>query len=195
MAKFTKLEQKTLDDAIAATEAGSYIYASEDLYQPLVEAGLVEVNPEIVNEAGEIAVRAILSAKQTQTEEKKGVVKMSFEIESNIPIPVGASRRGGAREAKYPFDKLEVGQSFFVAPSEKHPEPWKSYASTISGATKRYDVPDIDEATGIQKTKKTRNPKTGEVNENAPATKHTRIFKIVEAEKDGVKGGRVFRIQ
>lgn len=182
MAKLTKMEQKTLEEVIAATAAGSYVYVSEDLYQPLVKAGLVEINLDIVNEAGEVATRAITT--QVEPEKQKGESKMSFEIESGIPMPA-STRRGGVREAKYPFDKLEVGQSFFVAPSEKHPEPWKSYASTISGATKRYDVV-------VEGTKEVRNPKTGEV-KTVPKTEHTRVFKIVEAEKDGVKGGRVFR--
>jgi hypothetical protein len=120
----------------------------------------------------------------------KGNTNMSFEIESGIAMPV--TKRGGKRESAYPFNKLEVGQSFFIPASEKHPEPAKSLASTVSGAAKRYDVPDLDE-NGVQKTKNITNPKTQAVRENVPAMKHTRTFKLVAAEKDGVKGARVFR--
>jgi hypothetical protein len=114
---------------------------------------------------------------------------MSFEIETGIAVP--KTTRGGKRESAYPFNKLEVGQSFFIPASEKHPEPEKSLASTISGATKRYDVPDLDE-NGVQKTKEINSPKTQE-KRTVLATKHTRTFIIRAAEKDGVKGARVFR--
>lgn len=109
---------------------------------------------------------------------------MSFEIESGIEVP--KTTRGGARTSAYPFDALEVSQSFFIAASEKHPEPEKSLASTVSGATKRYDVLVEGE------TKEVRNPKTQEV-KTVPKTAHTRIFIIRASEKDGVKGARVFR--
>jgi len=36
---------------------------------------------------------------------------MSFEIEKNVPPPVGYNRRP---RSAYPFDKLEVGDSFVV---------------------------------------------------------------------------------
>ena len=109
---------------------------------------------------------------------------MSFEIEKGIPVP--KTTRGGARTSAYPFESLEVGDSFFIPASEKHPEPAKSLASTISGATKRFDVLVPGE------TKEVRNPKTQEV-KTVPKTAHTRVFTLRAGEKDGVVGARVFR--
>jgi len=197
--KLSKLEKDTLAKVIEATNAGSFVYVAADVYQPLVDAGLVEINLEItqVNEAGEteVATRAIIKTEQTSnpvnvpTNQKENA-KMSFEIESNIPVPV--TKRGGKRESAYPFAALEVNQSFFIPASEKHPEPAKSLASTVSGATKRFDVL-VFEADGVTpKMKQVTNPKTKEVR-TVQETAHVRVFKIVADEKDGVKGGRVFR--
>lgn len=43
---------------------------------------------------------------------------MSFEIRSDVPVP---EVRRGARRTNYPFDVMQVGQSFFV-PAGEHPE-------------------------------------------------------------------------
>jgi hypothetical protein len=200
VAKLSSFEKKTLAKVIEATNAGSFVYLVEGAYQSLVEAGLVEVNLEIVNEEGEVATRAILANVAETIEEvnipvieptkTKENAKMSFEIESNIPVPV--TKRGGKRESAYPFAALEVNQSFFIPASEKHPEPAKSLASTVSGATKRFDVLVFEADGTTPKMKEVTNPKTKEVR-TVQETAHTRTFKIVADEKDGVKGGRVFR--
>jgi hypothetical protein len=109
-------------------------------------------------------------------------LKSTFVIEDNIPLP--KSKRGGKRESAYPFDALQVGQSFFIPASEKHPEPAKSLASTISGAMKRYDV----EVPG--ETKEVMNPKTKEKH-TVPKTAHTRVFQLRAVEG----GARCWRTQ
>jgi hypothetical protein len=92
----------------------------------------------------------------------------------------------------YPFDSLEVGQSFFVPVSEKHPDPVKTLGSTVSSANMRYA-----EETGEHKT--VNRAKRGEDRKalldasgnkimeqvSIPVYKHTRKFSIrgVEAGK------------
>lgn len=187
---------------VEATNAGSYVFADPFNIAYLIENGLAIQNHEIVNpeNAEEFATRATpegiafvetnvtkqpapaeIKVEEPKPERK---VKMSFEIETGIEVP--KTTRGGARTSAYPFDKLEVGQSFFIPASEKHPEPAKSLASTISGATKRFDVLVPGE------TKEVRNPKTQEV-KTVPKTAHTRVFTLRAGEKDGVVGARVFR--
>lgn len=56
----------------------------------------------------------------------------TFEILSGIPLPVNKRGPGSSRESKYPFAKLEVGQSFQVAGSTV-----KAFASTISIQNKK----------------------------------------------------------
>lgn len=193
-----------LPEIAAATQAGSYVFKSAFDVAYLVENGLAEQNETIVNEEGWFATRtteaggAAVPTIEVQTApaeiqaeqpKLKGSIKMSFEIE-NIAVTAG-KRGGGTRTSQYPIDALEVGQSFFIPASEKHPEPEKSLASMLSGAMKKYDVPDLDE-NGVQKTKFITVPKTGEKRE-IPATKHTRKFTLVASEKDGVKGARIGR--
>ena len=206
MAKLSKLEQAAVDmmpEIVAATQAGSFLYKSAFDVAYLIENCLVEQNEEMINDNGEFATRATqvgiasqnfveqTAPAETTVEEPKPKrkVKMSFEIE-NIAVTPG-KRGGGTRTSQYPIDALEVGQSFFIPASEKHPEPEKSLASMLSGAMKKYDVADLDEA-GVQKTKEITVPKTGE-KRTIPAMKHTRKFTLVASEKDGVRGARIGR--
>lgn len=62
-------------------------------------------------------------------------------IIDNVPLP---EKRAGGRggESLYPFDKLEIGQSFGVKGKTA-----KGMASTVSSANKRY-VDDVKDAAG-----------------------------------------------
>lgn len=64
-----------------------------------------------------------------------------YEIFDNFEVtPTKRGRGGAGAPQKYPFDKLEVGKSFFVAATAKVPNPIKSLGSTISQANLRYAV-------------------------------------------------------
>jgi hypothetical protein len=146
----------TLADIVAAGEQG--MFTATAIHGPLVEAGLVEINPGIVNESGEIATRAtVAGVRALATHEKEDAImdnnkeevgavaetiKSGFVIESNIPVPAITGRGRGANV--YPFDELAVGQSFFVANTTDKPNAAKSLASTVSSATARYAVADPD---------------------------------------------------
>ena len=186
-----------LAEIVAAGANG--IYTSLAVHGPLVEAGLVEINPAMVNEAGEIATRATqkgiesldngngvadnatsetkTATAETGTTEK---VKTMFKIEDAIPVPTISGRGRGGNV--YPFDQLEVGQSFFVANDESKPNAAKSLASTVSSATARYAVASEDGAT-----------KTNKKGEVVPVMVETRKFVVRSVEENGVKGARVWR--
>lgn len=184
-AQRTKRESlEALPSIVQATQTSEvgYTFCKVEIVAWLTKNGLAEGNSEITNEAGDIATRATQKGVEKVMEQNQvevPVAKPAFVVEDGIEIP--KTVRGGNRESAYPFDQLAVGQSFMIPASEKHPEPAKSLASTISAATKRYDVPDMDE-NGVQKTKSTRNPKTGEIKENVPSFVHTRVFKIKAVE-------------
>lgn len=190
-----------LAEIVAAGANG--IYTSPEVHMPLIEAGLVEINPAMTNENGEIATRATqkgiesldngngvadnaTSETQTETAETGTTqkVKTMFKIEDSIPVPTISGRgRGGGRGGNvYPFDQLEVGQSFFVANSEDKPNAAKSLASTVSSATARYAVASEDGAT-----------KTNKKGEVVPVMVETRKFVVRSVEENGVKGARVWR--
>lgn len=178
-----------LAEIVAAGANGMFV--PESVYAPLVEAGLVEINPAMTNEAGEIATRATQAGiksldnaatvadnatSETQTAEigTTQKAKTMFKIEDAIPVPMISGR--GRTGATYPFEQLEVGQSFFVE-GEKTIAP-----STISAATARYAVPAEDGST-----------KTNKKGESVPVMVKTRIFLGRKVEENGVKGVRVWR--
>ena len=186
-----------LAEIVAAGANGLFTPAA--VHGPLVEAGLVEINPAMVNEAGEIATRATqagiesldsgaIVADNATSEANSAIaetgktekVKSMFKIEDSIPVPTISGRGRGGNV--YPFDQLEVGQSFFVANSEDKPNAAKSLASTVSSATARYAVPSEDGAT-----------KTNKAGEVVPVMVETRKFVVRSVEEDGVKGARVWR--
>ena len=182
-----------LAEIVAAGANGMFV--PESVYAPLVEAGLVEINPAMVNEAGEIATRATQAGiesldngakvgdnatSETAETGKTEKVKTMFKIEDSIPIPTISGRGRGGNV--YPFDQLEVGQSFFVANDESKPNAAKSLASTVSSATARYAVPAEDGST-----------KTNKKGEVVPVMVETRKFVVRSVEENGVKGARVWR--
>ena len=187
----------TLAEIVAAGAKGLFTPAA--VHGPLVEAGLVEINPAMVNEAGEIATRATQACIESlgsgaivvdnATSEanseiaetgKTEKVKSMFKIEDSIPVPTISGRGRGVKV--YPFDQLEVGQSFFVANDESKPNAAKSLASTVCSATARYAVASEDGAT-----------KTNKKGEVVPVMVETRKFVVRSVEENGVKGARVWR--
>jgi hypothetical protein len=59
-----------------------------------------------------------------------------YAIEKTVALP--AINRGGDRAQLYPFEQMEVGDSFFVPVTDTMPNPGKTLASTVSSATRRY---------------------------------------------------------
>ena len=186
-----------LAEIVAAGANG--IYTSPEVHSSLLEAGLVEINPAMTNEAGEIATRATQkgiesldtgngngngdnahteATSETAVTGETEKVKTMFQIEDNVPVPAISGRgRGGET---YPFEQLAVGQSFFVANSEDKPNAAKSLASTVSSATARYAVASEDGAT-----------KTNKNGETVPVMVETRKFIVRSVEG----GARVWRTQ
>lgn len=154
------LNYSLLAAIVSATQAGGFLYVSEADASPLVTAGFVETNAQLKNEAGDIAARsteagAAASAAAAQPVANTNPTQLTdsntndddgngdddddgFEIEDNIPI--SSVKRGGNSGTTYPFDKLQVGQSFHVKATTDRPNPAKSLASTVSSATARYAV-------------------------------------------------------
>lgn len=114
----------------------------------------------------------------------QGASKSMFKIESNIAVPKASKR---TRASAYPFDELEVGQSFFVPATAERPDPAKTMGSTVNGANARFS----EEIPG-----ETRTNRKGNV---VPATRQLREFIVrpVTEDVDGVevKGARVWRIE
>ena len=77
--KMSKLEKEILEAAAKAGEAG--FFADLEIVQPLVDEGLLEINPEIKNDAGEVATR-IITTKGNEIMSEETVVEVpKYEIE------------------------------------------------------------------------------------------------------------------
>lgn len=167
---------------IAATNSGSFVYTSPEAHASALADGLVEVNPTMHNEAGELATRATAKAIESMnapqisetspTNPAPTATKSSFAIEDNVPLSAVVGRgRGGET---YPFDLLQLNQSFFVPNTAEKPNVAKSLASTVSSATRRY----AEEIPG-----ETRTDRKGKT---VPALKENRKF-VVRAVEGGAR--------
>ena len=59
-----------------------------------------------------------------------------MKIEKGVPLP--EKRVGGSGgQCKYPFKSLEIGDSFFVAPTSELAEPMRSLKSLVSVYNKK----------------------------------------------------------
>jgi hypothetical protein len=156
MAKLSKANAGLLATIVAAmaNEAAPYHMATEAEIAGLTKEALVETNPEI-KDGDKIAVRATEAGVAAHNELNPPAPPASgaagfaptapaaapaapapsaFAIDDGIPCPPGRGGRGGN---VYPFDTLNVGQSFHVGATAAKPNPAKSLASTVSSASKR----------------------------------------------------------
>jgi hypothetical protein len=147
-----------------ASEPGFMFAPNDKNLKALADAAMVEVNEATKNEAGHVAVRATAIA-MTPVEPVAEVAEVNepaepatpsngFKIVSTVPVPTDIRTRG--KSSTYPFDKLEVSQSFFI-PGE---DAAKKFASTVSSATARFAVPD---PTGKTREKKSLAKYSGDV--------------------------------
>ena len=104
-----------------------------------------------------------------------------FALITGAELPASKRRGGGGGSGapqKYPFDEMEVGQSFFVAADEKHPDPVKSLGSTISSANMRY-AEETGETKVVERTKRGPGNKAvvGPDGKNVRETKTVDVYK------------------
>lgn len=156
---------------------------------PLIEVGSVDMAsgqaPVRISEAG----TAYLNADAGSAAVVEPTAE-TFGIISGAILP--ASKRGntgGGAPIKYPFDKLEMGQSFFVPVSAKLPDPVKTLGSTVSAANMRYAV-ETGETNEVERAKRdgkkaARDAAGNKIMETVtrPVYKFNRKFTIRGAEK------------
>lgn len=173
-----------------------FVYAKEGDYKELFDANLVEFNKSQKTGAGknlQIAVRATdagvaaLQAHQgggTATNQPAGNVATTsaFQLRKNINIPE-VRRRVGDGASKYPFDDMEIGDSFHVPVSEAMPKPAKSLASSVTAANHRF----AEKVPGQHKTRK------GTMVDNYKLNRKFVIRPVGKDDPDG-PGARIWRV-
>lgn len=123
---------------IAASETG-FLMLTQDEGAEAVAAGFATVDTS--NVEGNTAAVSLTDAGKAELAKSNAPAvetKSAFEIDDAVAMPTDAARR--SREGGYPFDKLEVGQSFHVAKTGKNPDPVTRLQSSVSGARAKYAV-------------------------------------------------------
>lgn len=208
MAKITKAMIASVV-AIAASDTG-FLMLTQAEGADIVNAGLAVVDTANV-EGDKAAVSLTEEGKKLAAENGAGDATTSgagkYEIESDVVMPTGATRRG--REGSYPFDKLEIGQSFHVAKTAENPDPTNRLASSVSGARVRFSV-ETGETETVEVKRYQRNPEgkgfakdaeghrivEGTETVTRPKLQVTRDFAVKSVGADDPKGegARVWRI-
>lgn len=204
------------------------LFVPFDVSKPLVDAGLAIINVDYKDGAGNIATRltdagvaktneappawgnAPVTAQPGTLPAGPAIVGSSFKLDTGIVVPVakrGFGEKGGqGRKSIYPFADMEIGHSFFVAPTAEIPEPAKTLGSTVSSATLRYAKP-VFNPDGTPKMTETMIAQrdaegnimtdgTGKIlrqKAQVQEKEQTRKFVIRAIEENGVKGARIWR--
>lgn len=156
MAKKLTADDKSLLATIIVAMANAdapFHMATPAKVKNLVDNGMVETNNEITD-GDKVAVRATekgqAEAPAPSTNEGNTNVTDTntaanaaspFAIIEGAVLPEGRAPRSSS---VYPFETMNVGQSFFVPATEDKPNPAKSLASTISSANKRFSKEGAD---------------------------------------------------
>lgn len=209
----------------------------------LAAQGLIVVNTTLLDEAGNIASRANFPAaaaylasldaadapasdaatawSQQSTPQPGASAATSpapalvngFAIDDDVVAPK-VKRDMSNSVPKYPFDALQVGQSFHVPMTAELPDPKRTLATTVSVTNLKHSYPLKDETGAVimedQSYNETqRDPKTGEplkdsageiiikrIEKTGPQLgyhKKFRVFRVDKTDKRG-EGARVLRI-
>ena len=185
-----KMNKKTAE-LLKSIAAGMTTHVSREVGLPLVNEGFITVDTEQLNPAGDALAsltdkgKEMISGNATNTtmalsQSGYGVIKGAV-----LPPSKRGFAKGGGAPTQYPFDTMEIGDSFFVPKSEKHPNPEKTLGSTVSSANTRFAV---DTGTTKTVTRNKRGPKNKLVLDAAgnkiqetvtlPVYQHTRKFSL-----------------
>lgn len=204
-----------------ATRSGAdkFLYVDESDAKLLYDAGLALVDTNTRNADGQVATRLndaglayaeknpaepdnnVLS-NEGNTEQKEasaakrqstGYVRpANIELDKSVQMP--SVSRGRAGETSYPFDTMEVGDSFHIAATEQNKDPAKSVASSVSTANIKYSREKKDEnGNVITKPRKVRNGEIKHFPEREPIKQFT-IRSVDASDPKGV-GCRVWRVK
>lgn len=186
-----------------AGEAGLMLTQEEGL--DAVNAGYAVVDTGVTE--GDTAKVTLTDAGRAALT-SSGNVATKFEIDDNIEMPTNTTRRG--RSGGYPFENLNVGQSFHIPlkDGETPADVAARMQSSISGARARFAevVPGEFETVKVKTYQKGSDGKfvkdaegkrviATEVEEQRPVTRLTRDFKVLAVTTDPKgPGARVWRI-
>lgn len=186
MTRLNKTALKLLSAIVEATKKNEVYYVTQPEAQSLVsEPQLIEVNKQMIKDnkaacrataAGiEMVAPTVTIAPVTADATVNGGSK--FEVMSGMSLP--KSKRGGGgggAPTKYPFDKLDVNQFFFVPATAEKPDPAKSLQSGVASANNKYSK-GTGEFETVERTKR------GEGNKAVVDAAGNKVKETVQREK------------
>lgn len=204
----TQLSQISLNYLAAIVAAGAnphYMTGAEG--QELLNAGLIIADPNqpgpvpgscrvALSDVGRQFVQAQTAAAATASHKVKPVVSA---VTAGIAIPPSkprASRNSNLtpKKAIYPFEQLEIMQSFHIAATADNPAPTKKMVSNLSAAHARFAIPVVDPAgQPVMHTVLNRRTKQHETKVKTALTRKF-ICREVDASDPCGPGCRVFRV-
>jgi len=192
------------------TSGNGFVVPGAPATKALIEAGFIEVNDSIKGGEGgnEVAARITDAGREyakSGPQDEAGLSgevitgngagdtgaagnvatprkRPTFEIEA---VPMVAPTRATA-PALYPFDELEVGQSFFLADKDtKAGNAYKTLGTSVNGANKRHSEP-----TGEKR------PHRRDASKMVDVVRPLRKFELRHfTQADGTTGARVYRVE
>lgn len=172
-----------------------------------IERASGDLAPVRLTDEGAAAFQASSEGDAGQAAQRSSAASSSFEIEQGIAIPNASTTRRG-RSGGYPFETMEVNDSFHVPVSADNEKPAERLASSVSGARSKFAVKDGDKTEEV-KVKTYKRGEDGkylkdaegkrvietETTETRPVMKVTRDFVVraVDASDPKGEGARVWR--
>lgn len=195
-----------------ATRSGEngFLYVDEDDAKLLYDAKLALVNTNDRNDDKQVATRLtdaglsyadknpaepdnnVLSnqgntAQKEESDKKRQSTgyKRPATIEVDKTVQMPSVSRGRAGETSYPFDTMEVGDSFHIAATPENKDPAKSVASSVSTANQKHSKIKTDEnGNTITKSRKVR----GGGMKDFPEREPIKLFTIRAVDNTDPKG-------
>lgn len=128
-----------------------FLMLNQDEGKDIVSEGLATIRDGSDQPDGTVAVsltpkgEATLGAAPEKAKGTKRQLAVSAGVDSDIPPPaLGGARRGPNGGSKYPFDTMEVNQSFHIPKTDEQPDPLGSIQTSISQAHAKFAVDDLD---------------------------------------------------
>ncbi len=159
MSNVDKAYLKLIVDATAKNENA---YVGQVVGQPMIAAGLIEINADVTNPADPTQVlcrstpAAIAYLKSDAGSNEVDAAKPSYAILTNVVLPEAKKRgntSGSGAPTKYPFADLPVNGTFFSADTEhKNGNAYKSLGSTVSAQNDKYSEQKMVDGVGVTKT-------------------------------------------
>lgn len=142
--------------AIANSNPANPVYVTAAEGQNLLAAGLIAIDATRTAMGNPTAVFAsITEAGMNYLLSNPAPVapvvapKVAFAVQKSIPLPEPKVKKEkkekGERVILYPFDSMEIFDSFHVPVTAENPEPWKNVSSQVNVANKKYRTPLLPE--------------------------------------------------